>query len=249
MYETFIVLDSAQQVLAKMPAPPPTPLITGDAVSFGVLMGVLGLIFYTSSRKSGFWAKFYSHIPALLLCYFVPGLLSTFHIIGEESASHIYHIASRYLLPAALFLLTLSIDIQKIIGLGWKALAMFFAATVGVMLGGPFAVWLFSIINPEWVAGDLWKGFSTVAGSWIGGGANQTAMKELYHVNDTLFGTMVVVDVIVAEFWMIGLLFMAKKAESVDRWLKADTSAIDTLKHTVEKYARARTSAFRRSPI
>jgi len=128
MYETFIVLDSAQQVLAKMPAPPPTPLITGDAVSFGVLMGVLGLIFYTSSRKSGFWAKFYSHIPALLLCYFVPGLLSTFHIIGEESASHIYHIASRYLLPAALFLLTLSIDIQKIIGLGWKALAMFFAA-------------------------------------------------------------------------------------------------------------------------
>ena len=109
MYETFIVLDSAQQVLAKMPAPPPTPLITGDAVSFGVLMGVLGLIFYTSSRKSGFWAKFYSHIPALLLCYFVPGLLSTFHIIGEESASHIYHIASRYLLPAALFLLTLSL--------------------------------------------------------------------------------------------------------------------------------------------
>ncbi len=24
MYETFIVLDSAQQVLSKMPAPPPT---------------------------------------------------------------------------------------------------------------------------------------------------------------------------------------------------------------------------------
>ena len=67
------------------------------------------------------------------------------------------------------------------------------------------------------MAGDLWKGFSTVAGSWIGGGANQTAMKELYHVNDTLFGTMVVVDVVVAELWMIGLLFMAKKSDSVDR--------------------------------
>ena len=174
----------------------------------------------------------------LLLCYFIPGLLSTFHIVSPESSKHIYHIASRYLLPAALFLLTLSIDLQKIIGLGWKALAMFFAATVGVVLGGPFAVWLFHIINPEWVAGDLWKGFSTVAGSWIGGGANQTAMKELYHVNDTLFGTMVVVDVVVAELWMIGLLFMAKKSDSVDRWLKADTSAIDTLKHTVEKYVR-----------
>lgn len=94
------------------------------------------------------------------------------------------------------------------------------------------------MINPEWAADDLWKGFSTVAGSWIGGGANQTAMKELYHVNDTLFGTMVVVDVAVAELWMIGLLFMAKKSDSVDRWLKANTSAIDTLKHTVKKYVR-----------
>ena len=235
-----IYLAEARRVAVQLAdySPPPTPLITSDAVVFGVLMGVLGLIFYTGSRKSGFWAKFYTHIPMLLLCYFIPGLLSTFHIVSPESSKHIYHIASRYLLPAALFLLTLSIDLQKIIGLGWKALAMFFAATVGVVLGGPFAVWLFHMINPEWVAGDLWKGFSTVAGSWIGGGANQTAMKELYHVNDTLFGTMVVVDVVVAELWMIGLLFMAKKSDSVDRWLKADTSAIDTLKHTVEKYVR-----------
>lgn len=216
----------------------PTPLITNDAVAFGVLMGVLGIIFYTGSRKTGFWAKFYTHIPMLLLCYFVPGLLSTFHIIGKESSDHIYHIASRYLLPASLFLLTLSIDLRKIIGLGWKALAMFFAATLGVILGGPFAVWLFSIIQPEWVTGELWKGYSTVAGSWIGGGANQAAMKELYHVNDTLFGTMVVVDVIVAEIWMIGLLFMAKKSDAVDRWLKADNRAIEDLKISVEKYTR-----------
>ncbi len=72
MYETFIVLDSAQQVLAKMPAPPPTPLITGDAVSFGVLMGVLGLIFYTSSRKSGFWAKFYSQTKGAKFTAYLP---------------------------------------------------------------------------------------------------------------------------------------------------------------------------------
>lgn len=137
-----IYLAEACRVVAQLAdySPPPTPLITSDAVAFGVLMGVLGLIFHTGSRKSGFWAKFYTHIPMLLLCYFIPGLLSTFHIVSLESSKHIYYIASRYLLPAALFLLTLSIDLQKIIGLGWKALAMFFAATVGVVLGGPLAV-------------------------------------------------------------------------------------------------------------
>lgn len=219
-------------------APAVVPLITNDAIAFGVLMGVLGLIFYTGGRKTGFWAKFYTHIPMLLLCYFLPGLLGTFHIVSPENTKHIYHIASRYLLPAALFLLCLSIDLKKILNLGWKALAMFFAATVGVILGGPFAVWLFHMINPEWVAGDLWKGFSTVAGSWIGGGANQTAMKELYQVNDTLFGAMVVVDVVVAEMWMLALLFLAKKSDGVDRWLQADTRAIDELKAKVEQYAR-----------
>lgn len=211
-------------------------LVTNDGLAFGIVMTVLGLIFYTSAKKTGFWAKFYSHIPALLLCYFLPGLLTTTNVISHDSGDKIYYIASRFLLPASLVLLTLSVDLKKIIGLGWKALAMFFAATIGIMLGGPFAIWLFHIISPEWVQGDLWKGLSTLAGSWIGGGANMASMKELHHVNDTLFGTMAVVDVIVAEFWMIALLFLAKNSEPIDKWLKADTRGIDELKQTVERY-------------
>lgn len=213
-------------------------MISNTAVSFGLLMAILGFIFYSNTLRGGFWESFYRHVPMLLLCYFLPGLLSTFHIVSHENTKQIYHIASRYLLPAALFLLTLSIDLNKIMGLGWKALAMFFTATIGVILGGPFAVWLFSIIQPEWVAGDLWKGFATVAGSWIGGGANQTAIKEVYDVSSNLFGTMAVVDVVVAEIWMIGLLYMAKKSDAVDAWLKADNRAITELKDTVERYTR-----------
>ncbi|SUO97441.1 DUF819 domain-containing protein [Suttonella ornithocola] len=213
-------------------------LITNDGMAFGVIMLVLGLIFYTSSKQSGFWEKFYRHIPALLLCYFLPGLLTTTNVVSAESGDKIYYIASRYLLPASLVLLTLSVDLKKIIGLGWKALAMFFTATIGIMLGGPFAIWLFHVIAPEWVAGDIWKGLSTLAGSWIGGGANMASMKELHHVNDTLFGTMAVVDVIVAEFWMITLLFLAKNSKGIDHWLKADTRAVDDLKHTIERYQK-----------
>lgn len=213
-------------------------LIQSDAVAFGVIMAVLGLIFYTSSRKQGFWGKFYAIIPALLLCYFIPGLLNTMGFFENSAGKNIYHISSRYLLPASLFLLTLSIDLKKIFGLGWRALAMFFTATVGIVLGGPLAVWIFHVISPEWVAGDVWKGMATVAGSWIGGGANQAAMKELYEVNENLFGTMIAVDVLVAEVWMIGLLFMAKHSDAMDRFLGADNSKIEDLKVTVEKYTR-----------
>ncbi len=222
-------------------------LIQSDAVAFGVIMAVLGLIFYTSSRKQGFWHNFYKHIPALLLCYFVPGLLNTLGFFDKASADNIYYIASRYLLPASLFLLTLSIDFEKIMGLGWRAVAMFFAGTIGVIIGGPLAVLLFSFVAPEWVGitdgvvpkgEEIWAGLATVAGSWIGGGANQASMQVLYEVSDTLFGTMAVMDVLVAEIWMVILLFLIKKSDSVDHWLKADNSSIEELKITVEKYTK-----------
>ena len=90
--------------------------------------------------------------------------------------------AKYYALPGALILMTLSIDIPSIIKLGPKALIMFGTATVGIIIGGPIAVMLTSTFSPETVAGvgdeATWRGLSTLAGSWIGGGANQTAMLE-----------------------------------------------------------------------
>ena len=47
------------------------PLIQSDAVLFGVLAGILGLVFYTQSLKGKVWQKFYGIVPALFLCYFL----------------------------------------------------------------------------------------------------------------------------------------------------------------------------------
>src|SRR5690606_18657284 len=111
------------------------PLIADDAIVFGVLMAILALVFTTSTSKNPFWVKFYKFIPSLLLCYFIPGLLNTFGLIsGEESG--LYTVASRYLLPASLVLFTLSIDFKGILRLGPKALIMFLAGTLGVIIGG-----------------------------------------------------------------------------------------------------------------
>jgi uncharacterized membrane protein len=216
-----------------------TPLITNDAVVFGILISVLTLIFYTSHLKTSFWKKFYTYVPALLLCYFIPALLNwpLGLISGEQS--NLYTIASRYFLPASLILFCLSIDMKGIVSLGPKALIMFFTGTIGVILGGPIAVavtnWLFpSVIGAS--ADDLWKGLSCIAGSWIGGGANQAAMKEIFSVEDSLFGTMVVIDVVVANIWMGLLLYGASRTEKIDRWLKADTSAIVSLTTKITDY-------------
>ena len=230
------------------------PLFTNDAIVFGILILSLGFVFYTESKESGFWHKFYKIVPGLFMAYFIPAIFTTLGVIAPEwesisttgevikGSSNLYYVSSRFLLPAALVLMTLSIDLKAIFNLGSKALIMFFTGTVGIVIGGPIAILLISMVSPETVGGigpdAVWRGLSTLAGSWIGGGANQTAMLEIYGYNQKLYGGMVFVDIVVANIWMAILLIGIGKKDKINKWLKADTSAIEELKEKVSKFAQ-----------
>lgn len=218
------------------------PIFTNDAIVLGLLMLSLGFVFLTSSKKQGFWAKFYKVVPALLMCYLLPAILNSLNIISDET-SRLYFFASRFLLPASLVLMTLSIDLKAIYNLGPKALIMFFTGTIGIIIGGPIAILIISAISPETVGGvgpdAVWRGLSTLAGSWIGGGANQAAMLEIFEYNPDLYGGMVLVDIVVANLWMAILLMGIGKSDRIDRWLKADSTAIADLKKKVTAYSES----------
>lgn len=262
------------------------PLITNDAAILGLLLGLLGLIFYTNGLPQKTWQKFYTVIPALLLCYFLPSLFTSLGIIAPkwydlsaiaehlmglgyivpsswtaddlaliieqngistsvlkpyQRESQLYYVASRYFLPASLVLLTLSISIKELMKLGPKALIMFLTGTVGVIIGGPLAILLFSFINPDIVGGAgpeaVWKGMTTIAGSWIGGGANQAAMYEVFKPSSRLYSVMITVDVIVAEIWMAFLLLGVGRSEAIDRYFKADASSVEALKNKMHEFS------------
>ncbi|QHT67729.1 DUF819 family protein [Rhodocytophaga rosea] len=218
----------------------PAAYFTNDAVVLGILIAVLAFVFETSSRTTGFWAKFYKYVPSLILCYFIPAILNSLNIISGEQ-SGLYKIATQYLLPASLVLLTLSMDLKAILRLGPKALIMFLTGTVSIMLGGPLAIFLVSLVAPEVVGGSgpdaVWRGFATIAGSWIGGGANQIALKEVFEPSGNLFSAIIAVDVIIAYFWMGILLFGAGISKRLDERMKADTSAIEAVRKKLEDYS------------
>jgi len=213
-------------------------MVTNDAVVLGMLMILLGAIFYTSSTPK--FAKFYKIVPALLLCYFLPSLLTTSGLVDPKN-SQLYFVASRYFLPASLVLLTLSIDLKEVFKLGPKALIMFFTGTVGVILGGPIAILITSTFAPDLVGGAgpeaVWRGMTTIAGSWIGGGANQAAMYEVFEPSDSLYSIMITVDVIVAEVWMAILLLGVGKSDQLDNYFKADSSAVTSLKNKMQNFS------------
>lgn len=214
-------------------------LLSNDAAVLGLLCLTLGAVFWTVQSRHPFWRRFYTYVPALLLCYFLPSLYTTFGLV-DPAQSRLYYVASRFLLPATLVLLTLSIDLPGILRLGPKVVVMFLTGTVGIVLGGPVAILVMSAVSPETVGGHgpeaIWRGLTTIAGSWIGGSANQAAMKEVFGVPDDLFSAMVAVDVLVANVWMAVLLFMAGKAPAIDRRIGADTRGLEALQEQVSAF-------------
>ena len=212
-------------------------MISDDRIILGLLAALLAFVFATRDRPG--WKRFYVFVPIILVCYLVPSLLVTIGLI-DTSESQLWTIAKDYFLPAALFLMTLSIDIKGILGLGNKAIIMFLTATVGIILGGPLALWIVAQFDPTVIgSGDTaaWRGLATLAGSWIGGGANQTAMLEVYGYPLEGFTALLAVDIIVAEIWMIFLLYGAGAHEKVDKWLGADSSSITRLQETMQDYS------------
>ncbi len=213
--------------------------ITDDTIIFGLLAFILAGVFYT--QKDQKFSAFYKVIPAVLLCYLLPALLVYLRIIDPKE-SKLYFVASRYLLPAALVLMTLSVDLKAVLRLGPKSLIMFFTGTVGIIIGGPLALIFTGTLWPEVLQLEgndaIWRGLATVAGSWIGGGANQAAMLEVFSYNKNLYGSMVLVDVLVANFWLAILIFLVGKKTQIDHYLKADSQSIDDLIEKMDGYQK-----------
>ena len=196
--------------------------------SFGLLAVLLiipAIIFMIDSHDK--YGKLFKFVPPLVFAYFIPTILTALEIIPSEA--EVYKQIKTYVLPASLLLLTLAVDIKGILRLGNKAIIMFLSGTLGVVIGGPIALFLFKNQLPD----DIWRGMAALAGSWIGGGANFIAIGKSVGATDGMLGLMVVVDVLVANIWTGILLYLAARYKSIDKRLNADNTMIEELKEKV----------------
>lgn len=213
--------------------------IENDAIIAGLFLILLAGIFYSADSNHGFWKKLYGVVPPLLFCYLIPGFLNSYHIISGE-ASGLYRFATAYLLPASLILLLSTANLKAIFGLGNKALAIFFTGSIGIVIGGPIALYVVSFFSESFhVASQeagYWKGLVTITGSWIGGSSSQLALKEVYGCSEELFVIILVIDALVANVWTALLFYGAGFTHKIDAWLGADASLIEDVKKNILKF-------------
>ncbi|HLF33186.1 MAG TPA: DUF819 family protein [Cyclobacteriaceae bacterium] len=214
-------------------------MIKNDVIILGLILSILGLVFRTSSSERPVLKKFFSLVPPLLLCYFIPSLLTTFHIVDEPSSS-LYHFASNFLLPAALILLTMNVNLKEIFRLGPVSLIMFFTGSIGIILGGPIAMLIIYFISPDTLSGTgsnaVWRGLSAIAGSWIGGAPNQAAMYGIFKPSAQLYSMVITVDIVISQIWMAILLLGAAKSQLADRLFRANSSTLGKIIGNVKSF-------------
>ncbi len=215
-------------------------LWTEDAIVCGVLLSCIGLVFYTQGLP--IFRRFYSWVPPLALCYLLPAVGTQLGLFSPHE-SQLYYVASRYFLPTSLVLLTLSVQFRLLFQLGPRLLWAFLIGTLGVALGGVVAlllgVWSHSSLFESYTALEVVHGFATLMGSWIGGGANQAAMKEIFHVSTELFGIMLLPDIVLANLLLSGLLIGAAHHARLDRWLRARAEPLEALERAAKSVSVA----------
>lgn len=202
-----------------MPNATATALITDPTAVFGWLAAIVAVIFWLSGVSR--FKKFFNVTPPVIYAYFVPALSTTLGI--TPASSDAYDWIVRYLLPTALLLLMLSVDVKSILRLGPMALFMLLAGTTGILIGGPVALILFGPFLPE----DAWMGFAALTGSWIGGSANMMAIAGSVGTPDSQLAPIIVVDTVVGYGWMGVLLFFSAWQHVFDRKTGARVGAIE----------------------
>ncbi len=207
-------------------------LLSDPMSVFAFLAAIVALIFWVSGLER--FRKTFEVIPPVIYVYFLPMLTTTFGITPASSAA--YDWMTGYLLPFALLLLMISIDLKSLARLGPTALVMVVAGTVGIIIGGPIALLLFKGFLPP----DAWQGFAALSGSWIGGTANMVAIAESVGTPESAFGPVIVVDTVVGYGWMGVLLVFSGYQAFFDRKTGANTAAIEDTNRRLAEMDRDR---------
>ncbi len=160
-----------------------------------------------------FFSRVYERLPVPFWCYFLPMLLSTFHVLPESSP--VYGFFSTYGLSACLILLLLGVNVPALLRVGPTAAGALAAGALGMMLGatGSYAVFA------HWLPEEMWKGVGALSASWIGGTANMVAVKEGLNTPESVFAPMVIVDTVMSYAWMGLLIALAPRQAQWDKWV------------------------------
>lgn len=182
-----------------------------------VLCAVCAFWFYVQQVTA--W-KLFNYVPPLLFIYATPVILNNTGVIPASSV--IYSGLSSYALPAFIVLMLIKVNVPAAVRVMGKGVLVMLMGTLGVMVGGVLSY----VLVHQWLSPDAWKGFGSLAGSWIGGTGNMAAATEMLATPPEQFGLAVLADNVIYIVWLPILLASKNFADRFNAWTNVSADRI-----------------------
>ena len=212
-------------------------MITNGFTYVAVLMFMAAVLVTLDKSSTGVMKKFFSYVPAVVLCYLIAMLLCTLKVWDMEATKPAYTALKNNMTYAMIFAMLLRCDIRKVIKLGPKMLIGVLSATATIVVGFIVAFLLMKGV----IGSDAWMGLGALCGSWIGGSGNMVAVQAALDISEADMGYALVIDSIDYSLWVMFLLWAIQLAPKFNKWTKADTKVLDEVSVRLEEEAKANT--------
>lgn len=212
-------------------------MITNGFTYVAVLIFMAAVLVTLDKNSTGVMKKFFSYVPAVVLCYLIAMLLCTLKVWDMEATKPAYTALKNNMTYAMIFAMLLRCDIRKVIKLGPKMLIGVLSATATIVVGFIVAFLLMKGV----IGSDAWMGLGALCGSWIGGSGNMVAVQAALDISEADMGYALVIDSIDYSLWVMFLLWAIQLAPKFNKWTKADTKVLDEVSVRLEEEAKANT--------
>ncbi|MFD2587517.1 DUF819 family protein [Croceitalea marina] len=180
------------------------------------------LVYYLDRWENKHVKSLFDWVPAILLAYLIPALISYFFSVDYSQAT-IHSFSKDYFIPLAILSVMASLSLGQLKAVGYKPILVFLAGSVFIALFPVVFILAFSesdLVVSALSEKEFWKGIPPIVGSWIGGSTSQLVLKELVNCPEAIFLSILVMDNILVNVWTILMFQGIKKSNKLNKWFK-----------------------------
>ena len=187
-------------------------------------------VMWIAKVKNKIVEKILHWLPAILLTFLIPGVLSfIFDLSLENIVLHDW--SKAYIYPITIFCIMSSMSLAQLKIVGLKPLMLFFIGSFTIAVIPSLLFQLYFMGSKEMA--DLWRGIIPIVGSWIGGSSSMLVLKEYVAVREGLFLSVLLLDNMIQNIVMIFLFQIIRRTEEFNKKLKI-TQSITLIEEQLE---------------
>ena len=202
-----------------------------NANFLGIFIAISVSIFviYIAKFKNKIIQKILHWLPAILLTFLIPGILSFIFDLSLENIP-LHNWSKAYIYPITIFCIMSSMSLAQLKIVGVKPLLLFFIGSFTIAVIPVFLFMVYSMAGEQMA--ESWRGIIPIVGSWIGGSSSMLVLKEYVSVREDLFLSVLLLDNMIQNIVMIFLFQIIRRTDHLNEKLKISQSILLTEKDT-----------------